>query len=253
MLASARAALERLFTKVGMPESHGLGHCLAVLGHMDSALACPTLRPEVLASLAPDRRLALRLAALLHEADDHKYFPAGSSNARGILAEVGAGQPVADEVEEMISYVSASANGNSVPARAAADPSLLWPRWCDRLEAIGVTGAVRCWQYNEEKGDPLVLASSPRPASEKELWAAVTPERWAAYQRGGSSASMMDHYYDKLLQIAVFRPEVVRCPALEAEAARRVRPLVEVCLEAGRTGQAPVQMIRALQKENAAC
>jgi hypothetical protein len=27
--------------------------------------------------------------------------------------------------------------------QAVADPSLLWPRFCDRLEAIGVIGAVR--------------------------------------------------------------------------------------------------------------
>jgi hypothetical protein len=46
---------------------------------------------------------------------------------------------------EMISYVSASANGNRVPERAESEPYLLWPRWCDRLEAIGPIGAVRCY------------------------------------------------------------------------------------------------------------
>ena len=47
---------------------------------------------------------------------------------------------VKEEVMEMISYVSASVNGNSVPTRAEKDPSLLWPRFCDRLESIGVIG-----------------------------------------------------------------------------------------------------------------
>ena len=52
----------------------------------------------------------------------------------------------------MISYVSASDNGNSIPERARSNPELLWVRFSDRLEAIGMIGAVRCYQYNEEKG-----------------------------------------------------------------------------------------------------
>ena len=46
----------------------------------------------------------------------------------------------------------------------------------------------------------------------------------------------------------MFPPAVVRCPTLEAEAARRVAPLVALCLEAGRSGEAPVASIRALQE-----
>ena len=45
----------------------------------------------------------------------------------------------------MISYVSASDNGNSVPKRAQKNPEFLWTRYSDRLEAIGTIGAVRCW------------------------------------------------------------------------------------------------------------
>ena len=251
VLASASALLRQLFEVARMPESHGMTHCLTVVDHMEAALVCSGLAAEVAAQLTPRRRLALRLAALLHEADDHKYFK-DQGNARRILQEALTGEQeagvVQEEVEQMISYVSASANGNSVPEAAVSDPSLLWPRWCDRLEAIGVVGAVRCWQYNTEVGDPLVLPTTPRPTTEEEVWAAVTEARWAAYQRGGGSASMMDHYYDKLLQIAVFPPAVVRCPALEAEAARRVAPLVALCLEAGRSGEAPVASIRALQE-----
>ena len=46
------------------------------------------------------------------------------------------------QVLQMISYVSASVNGNTVPQPANQDPTLLWPRFCDRLEAIGLTGKV---------------------------------------------------------------------------------------------------------------
>ena len=77
----------------------------------------------------------------------------------------------------------------------------------------------------------------------------MTPERWAGYQRGGNSASMMDHYYDKLLQIAHFDPDVVDNSYLQGEAAKRVKPLVEICLEFGKTGQVPVEMLETFEKE----
>jgi len=54
----------------------------------------------------------------------------------------------------MISYVSFSDNGNTIPDRAHKSPEFLWPRYSDRLEAIGAIGAVRCWQYNEEVKRP---------------------------------------------------------------------------------------------------
>ena len=73
---------------------------------------------------------------------------------------------------------------------------------------------------------------------------------------------MMDHYYDKLLQvnniviikmyvcnlfcqIAVFPTDVVQCPYLFEEAQRRVKPLVEICLEASKRGEAPVDLIES--------
>ena len=74
---------------------------------------------------------------------------------------------------------------------------------------------------------------------------------------------MMDHYYDKLLQvnniviikmyvcnlffcqIAVFPTDVVQCPYLSEEAQRRVKPLVEICLEASKRGEAPIDLIES--------
>ena len=56
---------------------------------------------------------------------------------------------------------------------------------------------------------------------------------------------MMDHYYDKLLQIAHFDPQIVKNKYLEEEASRRVQPLVDVCLEYGKTGQVPEQLIKS--------
>lgn len=105
--------------------------------------------------------LALRLSALLHDADDKKYFQTDKTkdNARKIIAGALEGSTfdvahVTEEVLEMISYVSFSDNGNTIPARAQKSPEFLWPRYSDRLEAIGAIGAVRCWQYNEEVKRP---------------------------------------------------------------------------------------------------
>ena len=101
----------------------------------------------------------------------------------------------------MISYVSASANGNKIPAIALEFPEFLWPRFCDRLEAIGTIGAVRCYQYTIENDRILHIPNlTPRPTSEEDLWKNyVTDDRFEKYQLKGSSISMMDHFYDKLL------------------------------------------------------
>jgi len=254
IVKNTQALLNKLFTEVNMPESHGLQHCLTVLDHMDKAIQCDD---KSSGKLTNSKKLTLRLAALLHEADDHKYFKDGTNNAQNILKEVLSGQTeftsvptIESEVLEMISYVSASVNGNSVPEKAKADPTLLWPRFCDRLESIGVIGTVRCYLYNREVGAPLFIDTTPRPKSEDEVWNHVTEERWNGYQNGGDSASMMDHYYDKLLQIAVFKPEVVNNTYLVQEASKRVQPLLDVCVQYGKTGVVPEELIMSYQNKN---
>jgi uncharacterized protein len=252
VMAAATAGLSELCEEASIPESHGVGHALKVLAHAEAALAASAT------PLPPARQLAIKLAALLHDADDKKYFPAKSvpayPNARRILSRVlgptadsGASDGVAAEALKMIGWVSCSVNGNSCPPEAVDEPDLLWPRWADRLEAVGHRGVYRCWQVNTENGDALSVASTPRPASEEEVFALATPERFAQYQAsGGGSASMMDHYYDKLLQVARPPTELVRNSYLEARAAEGVAPLVSICLAYGETGVVPEDQIRAL-------
>ena len=64
------------------------------------------------------------------------------------------------------------------------------------------------------------------------------------------SASMMDHYFDKLLQIAKFEPEVVQNDFLCEEAEKRVEPLVQVCLEWGQSGSVPEKLIASFAKSS---
>ena len=176
----------------------------------------------------------MQLSALLHDADDKKYFPQNKAyeNATKIIKKVLKDQTdfdekiVTKETLEMISYVSASDNGNAVPKRAQKNPEFLWTRYSDRLEAIGTIGAVRCWQYNSEKGAPMSVETTPRPTSKAEVWENVTPDRFDNYMTTKTSDSMMDHYFDKLLQIAVFDSNTVANKFLCEEADRRVEPLV---------------------------
>lgn len=243
-VAKALVLLEKACTEAGIPPSHGYGHALCVLKHAQLAVS----RAEP--ALSGARALSVQLAAALHDIDDRKYFDHDDyQNARAIMNEALAEHPdkqtVLDDALRMISLVSASANGNSVPADAREAPELLWPRWCDRLEATGEIGIVRCYQYNSEKERPMSSEATPRPATEAEVWAAATQARFEAYAQGGGSASMVDHYYDKLLHIS--KPhELCTNAYLVEQAEARVAPLVELCLAYGRTGEVPVEMIKAL-------
>ena len=249
-IAKAKDELATLFTAHGVDDSHGLGHALAVLNHAEAALAAA--HPQVPAG----RRLSVRLAALLHDADDRKYFPAsvGHANAAkiaaGAVAHAGCdgGEAVVTDMLRMIDLVSCSANGNSAPAEARSQPELLWPRWADRLEAAGEIGVARCFKYNTKVGAPLACEGvTPRPKSAAEALALATEERFAQYQvSGGSSASMLDHYYDKLLQVARPPAELVQNAYLEEEARKRADPLLEVLLAYGETGRVPVECIEAM-------
>ena len=87
-----------------------------------------------------------------------------------------------------------------------------------------------------------------RPKDEAAALALATPERFAAYQAsGGGSASMLDHYYDKLLQVSRPPPELVRNAYLEEAACERTAPLLQVCLAFSREGeQGALAVIEAL-------
>ena len=151
----------------------------------------------------------------------------------------------------MISWVSCSENGNTVPneVRDTDAYHLLVPRWADRLEAVGKVGVVRCYRYNQEKGAPLHSAASPRPRSRDEVYRLASPDRFERYREsGGRSADMISHYYDKLLHIARPPPEIVRNAYLERAAEQGAEALVEVCLRFGRTGEVDEEFILELER-----
>lgn len=101
--------------------------------------------------------------------------------------------------------------------------------------------------YTHEASQVLATATTPRPEAEAEVWALASEERFEEYQRsGGRSASMMDHFYDKLLRVAKPDYKAVCNSYLEAEMDGRAAPLVAVCLAFGRTGKVPEDLIKEM-------
>jgi uncharacterized protein len=198
---------------------HGFDHFIAVANHAVAALKCETLSPR--------KKLEVELAALLHDVDDSKIFPdsMGYQNARAILEKI----DVSDKDElienaiEMIDLVSCSKNGDREPP----EPYMAIPRDCDWLEAIGQIGIDRCRDFTIYKQAPFHVDSTPRAYTEEQVWMEATPERFTAYMNGAKSASMIDHYYDKLLHIG--KPAHLRSqnPYILEEAARRNHIMVE--------------------------
>ncbi len=168
--------------------SHGLQHAQNVMITAKNALKFET-------NLTQIQRQAVVLASLLHDADDHKFFPNNRNyeNARFILRNKSC--DFVELVIEMISLVSCSTNGNST----IPEEYKLIPRYADRLEAIGITGIKRAFVYSKTIGLPLILFESCRPKCLQELNIIANYERFANYK--GKSKSMIDHFYDKLLHI----------------------------------------------------
>mmetsp|Transcript_18309 Transcript_18309/g.27117 ORF Transcript_18309/g.27117 Transcript_18309/m.27117 type:complete len:269 (+) Transcript_18309:107-913(+) len=233
-------------------ESHGWSHILSVFEHTNKALLS-------LEHILPSREMIeIKLAALLHDMDDKKYFPdtcpGEHSNANSVLKALGItpfeNKESHEKIIKMISWVSCSENGNSVPIEVENNESyhLLIPRWADRLEAVGKKGVIRCYQYNQEMGTPLATDDSPCPRSEEELWSKYAlPSKLLDYvNRGGTSTDMISHYYDKLLHIAKPPKDIVRNKYLESQAESMSRDLVEICLRYGRTGQVDEEYIMQL-------
>ena len=178
---------------------HGIEHAKVVMYHAFNAL-------EDYPLLEHENKLAVLMAALLHDADDGKFFPENHDyeNLRKILRDNGKTEDFINRVAYMVSIVSASKNGDNIPEDIAGNEWLLIPRYADRLEAIGFIGIERCKTYSKKVRDPVYIESTPRPRSEEEIWGAATKERYERYAKGIKSLSMIDHYYDKLLRLSIF-------------------------------------------------
>jgi uncharacterized protein len=250
ILSQTESLLASVFAKANVDSGHSVGHALKVTSHVAKAVEA-----EAAGSLRVDQRLSLLLAAMLHDADDHKFFPTHQAheNSVEILGKV-LGDKESMEVEgtsinpasvvttvtTIIDRVSTSKAKNA-PAPEGQEWTLI-VRWADRLEAIGEIGIVRCYTYNQHSGSPLFVETTPRVTTEEELATVATPERFARYT--GGSDSMMDHYYDKLLHVGHL--DGCSNSYLLAEAERRRQTMIDFVLAFGRTGTVDEEALAAL-------
>jgi uncharacterized protein len=243
-----------LFESAGAKDpAHNVRHVEEVTDHVRQAL-----KEE---KLSERQKVVAILAALLHEADDEKLFPASADSgcnahtilsaclpgalANGVLPDAGAeaAGAVADEVVEIINLVGTRKNKDG-----AVPKGMEWKlivRDADRIEAVGEVGIARCYAYNKKVGAPLSVPSTPRPLTEEDIWQIATPERFAAYN--GDSDSMVDHYFDKLLHLQ-------RCGSgnsyLEQQLRARLQIMLDFVLKFSRTGEVDEEELEALQAKH---
>lgn len=207
---------------------HQMGHIYAVLGHINNAIKC-----NKTFVLSETEELAMILATIMHDLDDHKLSDTHENldNARYVLNQLKLSEPISDLVLQMIKLVSCSSNGNNNNmCHENKNWWILWPRICDRIEAIGKIGVWRAWIYAINKGNPMHTSDTPLPKTEEELNEILSPERFSDYS--GKSNSFIDHFYDKLLYIAnIDSPEVQSNEYLLSIAKKRHQVMINFVLD----------------------
>jgi len=205
--------------------SHGVEHAIAVLSHIDASFSC--LKKQF------KEKEAIRLAALLHDLDDRKFFPQNKNfeNARQIIKEV---MPEKEEIIiEMISLVSFSSNGNN----KNAEEWKLYPRYADRLESIGKIGVKRCCEYGSDISRPFFDKKTERCIFKEDLNSERFKERFRNYvgKKGEiGMSSTIDHFYDKIIHIY---PLGSNNKYFLQESEVRHNQVVKFVLHFGRTGE----------------
>lgn len=207
---------------------HGINHAEDVYENARKAL-------KFNSDLSSRKKKAILAAAFLHDVDDRKFLGDSAPRVPSILEEVFSGEDAKfkELVIEMIDLVSCSKNGNSSPSEI--EDWKLYPRYADRLEALGKVGIRRCYEYTKHKDRSFCLKDTERTTSKELLYLFIaTPERFKKYQEIKESPSMIDHYYDKLLHLK--KGFSTTNTYFKEEVERRHRVLEDFILEFGRSG-----------------
>jgi len=211
--------------------SHGILHMITVLQHTKKAL----ISWESSNGPIDNReKLIIMLAALFHDIDDSKYFPDNNEyqNARNILTKIQDSDLTPDEINEIIkiiSWVSSSKNGDMIPEKIIGKEYYLYPRYSDRLEALGIIGLERTLHYTKNKNGNLFDESTLRAKNEEDLFENIaTEERYLNYN--GKSKTMIDHFYDKLLRLGKYP---IYNEYFNKICEERIQPLIKIVLEFG--------------------
>ncbi len=122
----------------GNADGHGFDHIVRVWRTALMIAQSEPCDPEIVS-----------LAALLHDADDHKLFRTeNNANARSFLAAHGAAPETSDRICEAINSVSFSKNRGKRPE--TAEGRIVQD--ADRLDAIGAVGIARTFAYGGTHG-----------------------------------------------------------------------------------------------------
>jgi uncharacterized protein len=130
--------------------SHGIQHAISVMSNAKNCMiANKIIINDKTIELSHEEYKAILLAALLHDADDKKFFPSNKNyeNLRYILE--GENDNLINLVVTMVDLVSSSKNGDRIPDFIKDKLWMLIPRYADRLEAIGMIGIERCYKYGK--------------------------------------------------------------------------------------------------------
>ena len=122
-------------------------------GHdADHTLRVWTNAKKIAGQEPPCDRTVLMLAALLHDADDHKLFrTVDNRNARIFMLENGIPEAQIEAVCNAVNSVSFSQNKGKTPET----PEGRIVQDADRLDAIGAVGIGRTFAFGGEHGRPL--------------------------------------------------------------------------------------------------
>ena len=124
----------------GNADGHGFDHSIRVWRSAMEIARSENCDPEIVS-----------LAALLHDADDHKLFRTeNNANARNFLAAQGVAPETSDRICEAINSVSFSQNRGKRPE--TAEGRIVQD--ADRLDAIGAVGIARTFAYGGKHGRP---------------------------------------------------------------------------------------------------
>ena len=140
VIEAAKVYIEELFASNA--GGHDAAHTLRVYRNAMALADC----------LPACDRTVVALAALLHDADDHKLFDTkDNANARTFLDEQGVPQETADRICEAVNSVSFSQNRGKRPRTLEGQIV----QDADRLDAIGAVGIARTFAYGGEHGRSL--------------------------------------------------------------------------------------------------
>ncbi len=140
LISDAVDYIAKLFE--GHSDGHDLDHSLRVFSN---AVAIARKEP-------PSDMEAVALAALLHDADDHKLFDTvNNANARSFLDSHGVAGEKTDFICRIINSVSFSKNRGKTPD----SPEGRIVQDADRLDAMGAVGIARTFAYGGKHGRSL--------------------------------------------------------------------------------------------------